>query len=483
LPKIHAQSELEKIQRNTIYEINGKVIDSLSQTPLPYISVITLNKNKGTVTNEKGNYQLDLHNLSNNDSISFQSIGYITITRSIADLKNTPNIKLTENVFDLKEVYILNNNESPKSIVKKVLEKKDENYSLTNSKNNLFMRLRYIGDVENFKIDYKKSNISFFDRNKILEIEKQLPKQNIYYTDFLGTAYSSYDKKKNLSLKLNPIRTVSLKQKEFEIFKSLDSLFQTTEKKEYWKIKSGIIGKKLQIQKSSKNDSTKKNTESVNRMNHTLKNQLAFSTFNNKDSWEFLHSTQKYNYEFVGGTTLEDEEIYIIDFTPKKKGLFEGRLYISMKTYALLKADFEFSDTKSDKNFNMFGINKSRINFEGFIVFEKSTEGYVLKYFSKKVTEINGIDRKMNLLKKRDRFLFDKTLNKLSINLKASFTHQYSVEYMATNYSTIAKKTFIDFKQKARHKVIYVDSFDESLWKGYETIVPLENMKAYKSIE
>ena len=42
---------------------------------------------------------------------------------------------------------------------------------------------------------------------------------------------------------------------------------------------------------------------------------------------------------------------------------------------------------------------------------------------------------------------------------------------------------FKSFKEPENINVIYVDQFDENLWKGFSIIEPIEQMKEYKKQE
>ena len=46
----------------------------------------------------------------------------------------------------------------------------------------------------------------------------------------------------------------------------------------------------------------------------------------------------------------------------------------------------------------------------------------------------------------------------------------------------INKNQFNDIKEKENVNIIYVDQFNEDLWKGYSIIEPIKQMKEYKKI-
>ena len=47
---------------------------------------------------------------------------------------------------------------------------------------------------------------------------------------------------------------------------------------------------------------------------------------------------------------------------------------------------------------------------------------------------------------------------------------------------SINQNQFNNFKEKERVDIIYVDQFNEDLWKGYSIIEPTKQMKEYKKI-
>ncbi len=91
-----------------------------------------------------------------------------------------------------------------------------------------------------------------------------------------------------------------------------------------------------------------------------------------------------------------------------------------------------------------------------------------------------SVDRNISLIKKKDRFLLDKKLNEIKVKLNFSVSEESTFEILVLNHKTISKKQFQDFKQKQFMKMIYVDQFDDNLWKGYSIIEPTKQMREYK---
>lgn len=70
-----------------------------------------------------------------------------------------------------------------------------------------------------------------------------------------------------------------------------------------------------------------------------------------------------YNYSISDIIIWQDELAYVVDFKPRKSSLqsvFEGVIYLSVNSYAIIGADFSFSSNRIGKSGNSFVFRKSR---------------------------------------------------------------------------------------------------------------------------
>ena len=58
-----------------------------------------------------------------------------------------------------------------------------------------------------------------------------------------------------------------------------------------------------------------------------------------------------------------------------------------------------------------------------------------------------------------------------------------SYEFLVLNKTPISEEQFSEFTQKERMEVIYVEQFDDNLWKGFPIIEPTKKMREYKKQE
>jgi hypothetical protein len=286
---------------------------------------------------------------------------------------------------------------------------------------------------------------------------------------------------------------VSLQEEDIadldQITKIFEKLFKNTKDKEYWKVKTGIFSQKLNLpNEDTKKDSLTKNDPHENMSktkyyNYYIKKQLEYPSMDDSDDWEFLHKTGKYNYTLAGGTRVNGEDVYIIDFAPKKSGKYIGRAYVSINTYALIRADYEYDEGKQGTDIHLLGVGYTVNHFSGSVFFEKKNDVYQLKYFSKKEGTRFSLDRNITLVKKRERFLFDKELFEIKIKFNIAVSSTESFELLYLDCENISQQEFVTTKQPDKLDIIFVNQFDENLWKGYPIIEPTKSMREYKKIE
>lgn len=88
-------------------EITGKVINAKNSKPLEFVSIGVISKPVGTITDEKGHFNLNTKNISTESKVRFSMIGYKSQIFKIKELKNANNIIiLEEETIQLSEVIV-----------------------------------------------------------------------------------------------------------------------------------------------------------------------------------------------------------------------------------------------------------------------------------------------------------------------------------------------------------------------------------------
>ena len=289
-----------------------------------YATVFVLNSNIGVISNEQGQYTIDISSLELKDSVRFQYMGYQIKDVVISHLLHSSDVHLKENIINISETLIFGREQDPEFIVQQVLLYADSNYQNNYSASEVFVRKKDESDLLSFKLDYKKSTISEIDQEAIATAEQKMPLHSISYTDFLGEMLSSPKKTDTLRIKINSKKVVSLKDKDIteidQLAQVFEDAFKKTDSLEYWKIKTGIIGAKLGFDFQDTTLNLQEDEMLVEDFANNLYYDLNDYQFDNEDIWDFLHKTSRYSFTLVGGTRLQGQDIYVIDFSPKKKG-------------------------------------------------------------------------------------------------------------------------------------------------------------------
>jgi hypothetical protein len=468
-------------------ELHGIVIDSAGHSPLPYATIFILHTDNGVISNENGDFSIDITGLEKTDTICFQYIGYQKAYYQIGSLDTFAIIYLKEAIYDLSEMLVFGNAPDAKTIVKQIVKNKDANYQKTTCERQTFIRQRDIVDFDRLHLIYKNSTIPELDERALKLLEESIPRHTTSYTDFLGNIYLTKNEEDSSGLKMEPIRSVALKEKEYDDLKQFEEIFEnllkTTGENEYWKFKSGVLSEKIdksEIESDSDNDTIDDNKRTLKYFASNIKSRLKYSLLEDKDQWEFLYETGKYEYTLDGGTRFNGEDVYIINFKPANSGLYTGRLYVSIETYALIRADYEYAPGKTGTDIHLLGVGYTETAFSASIYFEKKGDNYLLKYFSVKTAANATVNRSIELSKKKKRTLFDKELMDFDLELDLSLTSENLVEYYTLDDKEITEAQFSGFKQPEYYEVIYVDQFDDNLWSGYSIIEPTRQMKEYK---
>ncbi len=485
---VKSQNNYSKvIYRKSQDKLSGFTFDASGKIPLPYATICVLHKKRGVISNEKGFFTLNINGLNKQDTLCFQYIGYYPKYITIGNYENNRIVLLKKNVVTLSEAVIFGNIPDPVKIIHQIIKNKDKNYKKNYCIRKVFIRFSNLSDIDNLRLNYKKSTISELNKNVIARAEKQIPHHSVSFNDFMGNLYFSANKKDSVKIKIDPIKNIQLQEKKITEIQNLENIFDTlflrTKKNEYWKIKTGILGGKVEIDNKTtdtKKDSLHKNDMATKYFYDNIKHKWENNSLDDKSHWEFLYKTGKYKYTIAGITQINGREVYIIDFEPDKSGKYAGRMFVSKSDYALIKADYGYAPGKTGINIHLFGVGYSEYQYKNSIYFEKKDSSYQLKYFSLSTGNKSSFNRKLSLIKKRNRFFFDKTLNDIKIGLKISVKSIDGVELLVLNEKPVSRKQFIDFKEAKQIPVIFVNQFNDSLWQNNSIIAPTKILKDYK---
>jgi len=131
-------------QSKSYTEFKGKVMDSKTKDALRLANLVINGTNISTVTNNEGKFLLKVDNDLLSKTVTISYLGYKKLEIPLSEFKkNNTKILLTEASTVLAQVEI----NAPKSaaiLVKKMMEKKGENYSENNALLTAFLLLKLL---------------------------------------------------------------------------------------------------------------------------------------------------------------------------------------------------------------------------------------------------------------------------------------------------------------------------------------------------
>jgi len=475
-------------------DITGKIIDSETQEPIPYVSII-LNENNGGISNEEGNFSVTIpNNILKNDSIYFSSVGYKTKAVLIQKLKNIT-INLEPEILELSSVYISGQKLSAEEIIEHVEDNLSKNYSSNSTKNRFFMRESFKQYYKKLKLDFKKSSIKEISKTLIDSMVNSIPKRTAYYNETLGDYYSNFERNYK---KLHIVKTSKLYKLDQEVsFEELQNKFiqvlnDNVKQNSYLKVKSGFFGTKIgvdSIVNSSKNfDKIEKEYEQKNYFISRKKSieTLTNNVFYDEDSEiNVIRSANKYNFTKKDYTYIDGELVYIIEFSPKRYKDLKGTLYINTDDFAIMRLDYSNANPIYDKIFNMFGVNFNHVKYHGTMIFNKFEENnhYSLKYLSHENGRSLLLNRPLTIIEKNKHVKGRRKQNELRLQMNFDIIDRVKREFIVFSEKNITPEEFINLEEKKFVDVKYFSSYNTNFWKGHNIIEPNEALKTFKVVK
>lgn len=458
-------------------QVKGLVIDDSNRQPMPFVSIAVIGSTFGTVSNQNGEFTLNIQNIDPSDSIAFHYLGYETIMMKISDLNDGMTVKMKEKPVLLRSIAIVAHPMKPEELIKKAIEKKNENYPQIAQKREVFHRSNTATYFNGFDIQLKKSDIPEFDQNLFREVVDSLPRYSRAYEDNLYNLYSIPADSGKTKFKFEGVKDVILKEDNgggLERVKTIvnDLFVHKKDDKTFWKYKTGIF---------SFADVSISGTE-PSADSSRLKNRFAWYFISGDGSWnwDFIQKTNRYHYQNKGIIGIGGEDAYIIGFTGKSGADYQGMIYISTESFAILRIEYTLKESKKDKGIDLLGVSYKQEKEEGLLLYEKDKSGYFLKYSMKATAFRYGIDRPFEIIKKQKRPVFSKKLNEVALHLNLEGFQDECNETLVVYRESSTPEKFKKIVEKGVEPE-RITSYSDSIWKGYSIIEPTRQMKEYRA--
>jgi len=480
--------------------LSSKLLDSVTQKPIPYATVIL--NNKGVITNEEGQFTFLIDEpIAPTDSLFISCIGYESLGKPIHEFKEST-IYLSPKVIELKEVIVSNKNYRPEEIIALVTENLEKNYQPGFSKKRLFLRESYENTILKTNYSIKESTIPAFNKAFIDSVIRTVPKKDTYYTEILGDLYGNAD---NDEQKLKLIKASELYDKSKRLdYENLEERFNEIIKKNvktdsYFKIKSGLFGTRVDANELFETEVDSSDVAALNKELERKKKQKEnqkkyFAYYKRKilggvysnlpifkgTDYNVLFKPRRFELTLEDFTYMGDKALYVIGFEPKWPEEFRGKLYINADDFALVKMDFE--NTEPIRSFKLLGISINEYLEKGSILFGKDKNGlYSLKYCEVLKGNRVGFKRPVQLIEKNKNVKGRRKQNELHLKVDAVFGGLNKYEIVVFETEGISDTTFENFKETNDVLPKYMANYDAEFWKGYTIMEPNTAIKEFTS--
>jgi len=463
----------------------GIVIDAKTKQPIAY-ATLQINSNKGTFTNEEGKFTLNIKDYKVTDSLKVSYIGYETISFAIKDIPKV--ISMEEGVINLDEVNLDQQQLSIEEIIQKANENYLNNYdNFKGIKQRIFVRNSSFSNIKEFKMEIDKAKN--YDKKMIQKLNHvidSIRKPMISNTSisYLDQLFDFYHKNKDTAkvsfvkatLLSNPDTDFSMDAVGEKLKKGFKNLF----KDKVFKIKILFfkVEDSLKTKDITKEEKMLLHPAVLSRQMVNLYKKTMYAVDDNLLS-EVLNP-KLYDYTIAGNLFYNNEFVYEINFSPKKsKSKYQGKLYISDESFAVIKLDFNMLPDKKIEGVNLkwIGLKFKIYDWKGSIEFYQNENGkYVPKYFkqSKKMYNYSKIPLK---------FIENtKEKNKLKFKLKSKFETVLTQksEMIFLKNEPLSNSEFKKMKLKKEFPLEKLKKYNPEIWKDYHIIAPTQKLLDYQ---
>ncbi len=476
----------------TSQNISVRLLDEETDESVPF-ATIQFSELGGVMSNEEGLFTIQKSDFENSvDSLRISCMGYQKQSVFKKDLSENDTIRLKAKVFEIVPVVLSSKKIPVSQIIKNVKNNIETNYITDNVKYNVFLRENYYQKQNKWNLKVEKSTIKQLGQHVIDTIFNKIPKEFITVNESYSKFYLGSDEQSKTQIeKMMRIRS---KHQQFSIDNMQKDFYNALQKNmkgnSYLVIKTGII----RLDKTESIDSIltdmkegqEKNFEDYAEAIQKGKNK-AFKGFldklfiHPKSKQDFIHKSHKYDFELIEFSEIDNDLVYVVDFRPKSKAKYKGRLYIDTETFAVVRANVEGAHDIFDKQFNMFGISSSIVNVSKTVLFEKGENSkYFIKYYKSQSSHSQGVKRGFKIIEKNKIVKGKNKQNQLNLVVNIKTYSDSKWEMVFTYPQRITNTEFTDLTINDDYTLKEFASYPKSFWQGYNIITPKKSIQELK---
>ena len=465
--------------------IEGTIVD-INENPISYANIQIAKT--GILSNEEGAFLVELNKFKPTDSVKISYLGFQSLKFTVKHFTSKKYV-LEEKVTELSEVLLSKKKMNLEEVLSKIKENLADNYSDNHTKQQIFTRNSYSTTFKKFNFEFTKSTLlnkkQLKKTNEAIHklINNSLNKPTTSFSEQLSELYVAKDTSKLRVIKyINLINKKDDRSQEALSKLLLKAVVSQLDKKATYKVKSGMFP----VEDSLKVEDIKMYRDSLS-MRPTKKylvKTINKYTFKKKSDLDFVTATKKYNYVLAGMDEYDDEMVYVITFKPKKSSAkFTGTMYVNAYDFAIVKVDFSYGKGKSGEGVNLkllLGVKYREHTWNASVVYKKNVlDKYQLKFISQKRGSYVYMSRSFKLKKNRANRSESKKIIKLDVLVEQNDINKKELFFISSE--ELSKDNFNAIQQREKYKIHYVPKYSNGIWKGYNVLSPIQDIKNYKT--
>ena len=479
-------------------EIRVQVLDKNSREPVPYANII-FSESGGTVTNEEGFFSISEARVP--EKLKILSLGYEEMEVKTSEIDDTP-ILLVPSSIELGEIFLSNKNLPAEEIIEKVNENIAKNYSTDLSKNRIFFRHTNTSILRKLDLEVDESTIAGIDQQHMDRMVAKIPKESTSYKEVIGDLYGNYKYQKLQVIKAADLENPYSEQSLDQPMKYLEILFRDNLKEEsFLKIRSGIsLGKitagyldkafaDIDAERREKTpeelvkEVAEKRKSIATISDRSIYNLLLENMFWMEDSdFDVFQESNRHRFSLEGFAKLDGQRVYVINFEPKRRGNFSGKIFVNALDYGVHRIDFQ--NEKPLKIFSLLGVSMRDDVLRGKMIFVKdSTEKYRPKYLEQVSGETFVFNRPLTIIEKNKKVPGRNKQNELDLDLDLRMSYVDRLQLVIYENSPLGKDAFNQVGEDYDFDYTIFKTYDHNFWKGHNILEPNEAIKKFTVLE
>ena len=356
-----------------------------------------------------------------------------------------------------------------------------------------FLRHSELNEVD-LNLDLKESTIEQIDDDFILQIAQSIPKQSSLHTEALYQLIQQ----DSLGDSARLLRGFQLEEESSKIDAEnvaeffLEKIEESLSKGNYFKVKSGIFGGKVEEDDIDLDELRPKKDSIVGdsidiAKSHQGASVLGFQRLNEFNRYQpyaidpvvsVFEKPKRFDFQIIDYTYYKDQWVHVIAFKEKSKAQFYGELWINEEDNALIQ--FKFINTRPIKSIKLLGFEYSEPRAQGQFLYKKFENGTYRHYFGRLELDTRvSVNRPLSFIEKKKALIGGRTVNRVDLDISFGLNQTEEYTYILSENPTV------DIDPKRQSVLEKLDSYPINFWENTEfSIAPSEAMKNFrKAIE